>query len=202
MFRGILAKVVDTIPEFEQQYIWQRRLGDMSEVYSKWTRDKVGVDVKFQTQIVAIHERKGGGDTQEYRDKVVSELNWWRGNYITDGFDILVFIYDKYCPDGWLHTPEYNPEPLNTQAFTNVGDTVVVNWVEPATAGDYETFVRKILSNVVSLELLHMLLYRKQALQGKRPDPAYFDEAVHENFHNSKYEIFEGWSFLEIPIEP
>ena len=202
MFKGIFAKVVDTIGEFEQQHVWQRRLDEMSVVYTKWTEQKVGVPVKFQTQIVAMNERKGGDDTQEFKDLVVSNLNFWRGQYIKDGFDMLAFIYDKFSPDGWLHTPEYDSDPKNTEAFTNVGDTITVRWVEPATAGDYEFFVRKILSNVVSLELLHMLLYRRQALQGKRPDPNYFDNAVHENFHQGKYEIFEGWSFLEIPIEP
>ena len=202
MFKGILARNVDSIPEFEGQYTWRRRLEGMSKAMTKWSKEKVGVGVNFQEQIVALKERKGTADSQEFRDEVIAELNRSKGIYIHAGFDVLTYIYDKFCPDGWMHTPEYDPNPNNTRAFTNIGDTITVAYVEPGAIGDPEDEIQRVLSISISLELLHMLLYRKQALAGKRPDPRYFEDAVHENYHQHKFEEFEGYTFLEVPAEP
>ena len=200
MFKGIIGDVVDTVKEFEDRTTWLRRLDALCIVLSKWTKEKVGVAVDFQAQTVAMRERNGVDDSEEYKQNVLNDLQFARGRFISNGFEYLIFIYDKYEP--WLHTPEYDPNPINTTAFTNIGDTTVVGYIEPGAIGDPEDEIQRVLSVSISLELLHMLLYRKQALAGRRPDPKYFDDAVHLAYHNQQFEIFEGYVFLKVPEEP
>ena len=199
-YKGIMAKTVDSIAEFEDRDVWLRRFREMSKAFSDWTAEKVGVPVDFQEQITVVKERKGVNDDALHKDLVLRELDYSRGRFLQNGFNVLIYVFDTYEP--WYHTPEYDPSPLNTTGFTNVGDTTVVSYVEPGAIGDPEPNIRKVLSITMSLELLHMLLYRKQMLAGKRPDSKYFDNAVHENYDKDKFEEFEGFTFLEVPAEP
>lgn len=158
MFKGIIAKNIDSIVESEERNLWQDRLESLSQAFTKWSREKVGVEVNFQPQIVAMHERKGTADSEEHREQVIKDLNWNRGKYLQLGIDVLVFIYDRFSPHGWLHTPEYDPNPIRTLAFTDVGNTITVAYVEPQyVGGDKEKAIGNNLSYVISLELLHML---------------------------------------------
>lgn len=186
--KGIIAKVYDQLGDTSE---WRERLKDLSKFFTFWTDKKLSIPIDFQEQVVAMPQRHGMHDTQVHKESVQASLNWRRGQYLMLGFEYMVFIYDTWDP--WLYIPEKEPNPISTGAFTNIADTVVLGYVEPQYVGgeaNKEVAIRKNLSYVISLELLHCLLYKKQLMQGIRPDPRYFDDLVHQNHHDK---VIDTW---------
>ena len=188
MDKGIIAKVYDR-PEVKLEF--ESIFDELAKFFTRWTVNKLDYEVKFQSQFIAIPQRKVN-DTAEEIAKVNSSLNFFRGMYLENGFDVQVYVYDTFEP--WHHTPEYDAVPIQTTGFTNIGDTVVIGYIPPQI--NSEAFIIRTLTNVISLELLHVLLYRKMYRKGIRPDPAIFDTLVHENYEKRIYDAWDNGRYV------
>ncbi len=143
-----------------------------------------------------MHQRKGQTDTDQYKQKVIDDLNWQRGEYLQLGFDIMIFIYDVFEP--WYHHPEYDAHPIHTWSYTNVGDTVNVAYFPHDVIGrtpESESIVDNILAELAA-EYSYIPLYRTL----KRDD--FYDrwKQTESNYSAGVHEEFEGYTITKLGV--
>ena len=177
--KGIITKIRP-----DNQYDWQDRCDFLAEYFSKWANDYLKFPEKVDFQAVV---------PSTIASQAENELNWARGMYLQLGFQVMIFIYDKYEP--WYHTPEREgSNPLNTMSFTNVADTVNVAYVPPQI--ENEENIRKALIYPISGELAYPFLFRMLDREKFRA----VWKVTEQNYAYGKYIEYEGYPI--IPIEP